>query len=161
MDSIKKIALGGGCHWCTEAVFQSLEGVIKVDQGFVAQESAKSSFSEAVVVTYTSQAIRLKDLIQVHLQTHNSTSNHSMREKYRSAIYAFNQDDFELSVAIINELQTDFDDKLVTQVYYFRAFKPSAAQFQNYYRSNPQKPFCKRYIAPKLKFLSANFSQFT
>ncbi|SDX82583.1 peptide-methionine (S)-S-oxide reductase [Flavobacterium degerlachei] len=77
-----KIALGGGCHWCTEAVFQSLLGVVKVEQGYVASIGDNSSFSEGVIVYFNSEEISLKTLIEIHLHTHKSTSNHSMRSKY-------------------------------------------------------------------------------
>ena len=60
-----KIALGGGCHWCTEAVFQSLIGVHKVEQGFVASTDENTSFSEAVIVHFSPEAISLQTLIEI------------------------------------------------------------------------------------------------
>ena len=83
----QKIALGGGCHWCTEAVFQSLIGVERVEQGYVASTGNNNSFSEAVIVHFNTERISLKTLIEIHLHTHKSTSNHSLRERYRSAVY--------------------------------------------------------------------------
>jgi peptide-methionine (S)-S-oxide reductase len=62
-----KIALGGGCHWCTEAVFQSLLGVLKVEQGYVASIGDNGSFSEAVIV-FLIRMISLQTLIEIHLQ---------------------------------------------------------------------------------------------
>ncbi len=87
---IDKIGFGGGCHWCTEAVFQSLMGVIKVEQGWISAEGTED-FHEAIILHFNSDIISLKKLIEVHLYTHNSTSNHSMRIKYRSAVYAFTE----------------------------------------------------------------------
>ena len=86
-----RIGFGGGCHWCTEAVFESIKGVQKVEQGFITPEGEEDSFSEAVIVHYDPSQIALKDLIEIHLWTHKSTSEHSMRGKYRSAVYAFDQ----------------------------------------------------------------------
>jgi peptide-methionine (S)-S-oxide reductase len=60
------IGLGGGCHWCTEAVFQSLRRVTAVSQGFIASTAPHSSFSEAVIVEFDSMAISLAVLIEVH-----------------------------------------------------------------------------------------------
>ncbi|MFS4491393.1 peptide-methionine (S)-S-oxide reductase [Maribacter sp. 2308TA10-17] len=159
MESLHKIALGGGCHWCTEAVFQSLKGVDKVEQGFVASEKESSSFSEAVIVHFDSSKISLRDIIAIHLHTHKSTSEHSMRSKYRSAIYVFSEKDELLTVKILSDLQEDFERNLITQVLTFKAFKLSDEMFHNYYYSNKQKPFCETYINPKLKLLLNCFSE--
>ncbi|PKA98905.1 peptide-methionine (S)-S-oxide reductase [Flavobacteriaceae bacterium MAR_2009_75] len=154
-----KIAMGGGCHWCTEAVFQELNGVQKVEQGFVASNGKISSFSEAVIVHFDSDVISLSDLIEIHLHTHRSTSNHSMRDKYRSAIYTFNFEQHRKAEKVVKRLQSKFHLPLVTKVLPFARFKPSADQFKNYYSKNPEKPFCKRYIDPKLELLQERFSK--
>ena len=97
MKSISKIGFGGGCHWCTEAIFQSLIGVENVQQGWIASNGDNSSFSEAVIVEYNATIIPIEVLIEIHLHTHKSTSSHSMRKKYRSAIYVFNKENAEIS----------------------------------------------------------------
>ena len=91
MKELTQIAFGGGCHWCTEAVFQSLIGVSQVEQGFVASIDENSGFSEAVIVHFDAAKISLAVLIEIHLHTHKSTVNHSMRAKYRSAVYTFSE----------------------------------------------------------------------
>lgn len=155
---LTKIAFGGGCHWCTEAVFQSLKGVVKVAQGWVASIEKNDTFSEAVVVTFEASKINFKTLIEIHLLTHKSTSNHSFRKKYRAAIYYFDEHQREKSLKIIKKLQSNFDAKIITQVLEFKYFKPSKEEFQNYYKKNPKKPFCQKYISPKLTLLSDKFS---
>lgn len=157
METINKIAFGGGCHWCTEAVFLSLKGVRAVEQGFIAAKEPLSSFSEAVIVSYDEEQLSLKDLITVHLQTHNSTANHALRTKYRSAVYVFKTSGITEVKEILILLQKDFIDPLITQVLLYMDFKPSEAQFHNYYYSNPEKPFCETYIIPKLNKLSQYF----
>ena len=77
---LTKIAFGGGCHWCTEAVFQILIGVVKVQQGWVRSVKENDTFSEAVIVHFNAKKTDLKVLIEIHLLTHKSTSNHSMRK---------------------------------------------------------------------------------
>jgi len=86
-----KIALGGGCHWCTEAVFQSIRGVVSVEQGYIASTEPNSSFSEAVIVSYDPLTLDIKSLIDIHIRTHSSTSTHRLRDKYRSAVYFFSE----------------------------------------------------------------------
>ncbi len=152
-----KIAFGGGCHWCTEAVFQSLHGVAEVNQGWVASTDKNNTFSEAVIVHFNPLEINLKFLISIHLATHKSTSNHSMRKKYRSAIYVFSNQQKTESKTILAEIQKNTASQIITQILPFSKFKPSEAQFQNYYKNNPQKPFCKKYILPKLELISNKF----
>lgn len=156
---LTKIAFGGGCHWCTEAVFQTLIGVEKVEQGWVASTETNNSFSEAVIVRFNVEKINLKTLIEIHLLTHKSTSNHSMRTKYRSAIYYFSHQQKEEILQIIEQLQGNFSDRIITKIVEFKNFKPSTEEFQNYYQSNPDKPFCKNYINPKLNLLVNQFSK--
>ncbi len=157
MKNINKIGFGGGCHWCTEAVFQFLKGVTKVEQGFIASTGENSGFSEAVIVHFNPIAIPLEILIEIHLLTHNSTSNHSFRKKYRSAVYFFNAEEESTIKKILQEKQQDFQEELITQVLDFQKFKPSAEEFQNYYLNDPEKPFCQRYIHPKLNLLKEKF----
>jgi peptide-methionine (S)-S-oxide reductase len=156
---LTKIAFGGGCHWCTEAVFQALIGVEKVAQGWVASKEKNTTFSEAVVVHFNTEKIALEILIEVHLLTHKSTSNHSMRNKYRSAVYYFSEHQKEESEKIITTLQSNFEQNIITQILEFKAFKASSEAFQNYYLSNPDKPFCEKYINPKLSIIKTSFSQ--
>ena len=151
MGDLKQIGLGGGCHWCTEAVFHAVEGVTKVEQGYISSEAPADAFSEAVIVHYLPKKGNLETLLKVHLHTHNATSNHSFREKYRSAVYYFNPEDSQSAENILQELQKEFGDKIVTQVLPFREFRASRESIQGYYKKNPEAPFCKRYIEPKLR----------
>lgn len=155
MEEMKKIGLGGGCHWCTEAVFQQVEGVSKVEQGYIASEAPADNLSEAVIVHYLPKKVNLERLLEIHLHTHNSTSDHSFRKKYRSAVYFFSAEEEKEIKSLLVKLQKKFDQKLVTQVLAFRRFEASREAIQNYYRRNPEAPFCKRYIEPKLKKLKA------
>ena len=147
-----KIALGGGCHWCTEAVFQALNGVEKVEQGYVA-------FSEAVIVHFEPEIIPLEMLIEIHLHTHKSTSNHSFRSKYRSAIYFYSEAQKRDAQHIQAKLQEQFEQPLITQVLAFKHFQASRESLHDYYKSNPEKPFCKTYIAPKLQLLMRQYGK--
>ncbi|GAA4962708.1 peptide-methionine (S)-S-oxide reductase [Algibacter aquimarinus] len=161
MGHMTKIAFGGGCHWCTEAVFQSLIGVLKVEQGFVASTHNNSDFSEAVIVHFDDSKISTEVLIEIHLHTHKSTSNHSMRSKYRSAVYVFSENQMNQVKLQLEFLQFQFKDKIVTQVLPFDTFKESRMEIQNYYYNNPNKPFCESFINPKLQTLLKKFSKYT
>ncbi|MFS4456683.1 peptide-methionine (S)-S-oxide reductase [Maribacter sp. 2304DJ31-5] len=158
MEGIQKIGLGGGCHWCTEAVFLSLKGIEKVEQGFIAPIDKKNDFSEAVIVHYDPKVIGMSDLIAIHLHTHKSTKDHSMRAKYRSAVYYFSEEDARSAQEIIMDLQQGFEEPIITQILEFGTFKPSDEYFHNYYYSDVEKPFCKTYISPKIGMLMQRFT---
>jgi peptide-methionine (S)-S-oxide reductase len=153
-----RIGLGGGCHWCAEAVFQVLRGVIRVEQGFIRAEAPDDAWSEAVIVEFNPAQIDQETLIEIHLRTHAATSNHTMRGKYRSAIYAFNAAQADQARASLETLQSEFDAPLITRVLPYQDFKFSEVQFQNYYADNPDRPFCQTHIDPKLALLKRRFS---
>lgn len=158
MDHISKIGFGGSCHWCTEAIFQSLKGVEHVEQGWIASQKEKSNFSEAVIVHFNPKVISLETLIAVHLHTHSSTSLHSMRSKYRSAIYVFSPEQIVLSQDSVKVLQSEFDSPIITTVEQFYDFKLNQETYLDYYYKNPEKPFCKNIVTPKLRLLLQRFS---
>lgn len=99
--TVKKAGFGGGCHWCTEAVFAALKGVVSVEQGWISSDGQNDAFSEAVVVAFDPDRIGFDVLIAIHLYTHSATSAHSMRGKYRSAIYIFSDEDAKDASQII------------------------------------------------------------
>ena len=154
-----KIGFGGGCHWCTEGVFESLLGIAYVNQGWIASSGKNSDFSEAVEVCFDPAVISLADLIEIHLHTHASRSNHSMRGKYRSAIYTYDASQFRQALHILNALRADFDEALITQVYPFENFRQNKTELTDYFYSAPDRPFCQTYIQPKLKLLLARFNR--
>lgn len=158
MNERIKIGFSGGCHWCTEAIFKQLKGVMKVRQGYISSISPLNSFSEAIIVTYNPSKINLYDLIEIHLNTHASTKNHSFRDKYRSAVYYFNNSQSEAITKSIENLRVKNSKNYITKVLKFSEFNESRAQIQDYYYKHPEAPFCKRYILPKITLLKKNYS---
>ncbi|MEO2053094.1 MAG: peptide-methionine (S)-S-oxide reductase [Allomuricauda sp.] len=161
LTNLHNIAFGGSCHWCTEAIFQSLLGVKKVEQGWISSTGENQSFSEGVIVYFDSDIIHVDILIEVHLYTHSCTSNHSFRTRYRSAVYTFSEHQSEKVVQIIARIQNDFDKPIITEVIPFVSFRKNSEIYQNYYFDNPNKQFCKTFIEPKLKLLMDEFSVHT
>lgn len=153
-----KIGFGGGCHWCTEAVFNALSGVQNVEQGFIGSLAPNDYLSEAIIVEFAPEHIQLETLIEIHLRTHSSTSNHKMRKKYRSAVYTFSDKQAVTAQHILTQLQAEFEAPLVTQVLPFKRFEPSNKKFQNYFEKNADGQFCKTYIDPKLSLLKQKYN---
>ncbi|MBC75910.1 MAG: peptide methionine sulfoxide reductase [Halobacteriovoraceae bacterium] len=143
---MERIGFGGGCHWCTEAVFQSIKGVVKVEQGWVSSFGDHSSYSEGVIVHFDSEIVSMEKLINIHLNTHSSKSNHRMREKYRSAIYVFDKEQ-EIRA---KDFLIQFGQSCVTEVMAFKAFKPNEQKYLNYYQKHKLSPFSLRHIENKL-----------
>ena len=154
---MNQIGFGGNCHWCTEAIFQSLKGVSDVKQGWIASEGPAAAFSEAVLVNFDPKVISEATLIAIHLHTHSCTSNHSMRARYRSAAYTVSDAQASEAPEIMINLQTEFDQQIITTVLPLREFKLNKEEDLNYYYKNPDKPFCRSYISPKLKVLIDRF----
>ncbi len=140
------------------AVFAALRGVKTVEQGFIRSAPPAETWSEAVRVRFDPSLIDLATLIDVHVRTHSSTSNHTMRGKYRSAVYTRTPEQTDLASDALSALRPEFQDELVTQVLPLVDFKPSDEVFQNYYAKGPEKPFCRRYIDPKLTLIRQRFS---
>ena len=155
----QKVGLGGGCHWCTEGIFQSLKGVSRVDQGWIKSSGNHTSYSEAVIVHFNPEVISLEVLIEIHLLTHSSQSQHSLRTKYRSAVYTFGNGQASRIRLIIEQLQKK-NRSFVTKVIPFVDFKLNKEEFLNYYQKRKDSPFCEKYISPKLQQLLKTHSQY-
>lgn len=155
---MKKIGFGGGCHWCTEAIFQSLKGVQKVEQDWISSLPPNDDFSEAVIVYYDND-ISLETLIEVHLLTHSSARNHSMSHKYRSAVYYFEAKDQRTALLIIDSLKIEHETHYKTKVLPYENFKLNSENYLNYYKNDKSKPFCQAYIDPKLKIIRSLFAK--
>ncbi|QCK16790.1 peptide-methionine (S)-S-oxide reductase [Mangrovivirga cuniculi] len=147
------IGLGGGCHWCTEGIFQSLKGVTKVDQGWISGEIPHENYSEAILIEFDENIISLDTIIEIHLLTHSSEAAHSFRNKYRSAIYFFDEEQFQSVTHILIKLSEKFKKKFITRAIRFKDFKLNKADQLDYFYTRPEAPFCETYIIPKIKML--------
>jgi peptide-methionine (S)-S-oxide reductase len=157
--AVEKIGFGGGCHWCTEGVFQSLKGVAQVDQGFIRSEAPSDAWAEGVIVHFDPAIITLPVLAEVHLRTHSAVGTYSPDGRYRSAIYVFDPGQHAEAAKSIAQFALAQDEIARTTVLPLVGFKPSDARYQNYYRTDPKRPFCRLYIDPKLQYIREHFSE--
>lgn len=135
-----------------------MRGVEAVAQGFIASALPDDAFSEAVLVDYEEARLPVEALIEAHLRTHASTARHSMRDRYRSAIYVTGEERACTIEDVLGRLAPNFDRPLVTRVLPLVAFEPSKERFHDYYRTDPSRPFCRTYIDPKLALLRREFA---
>lgn len=159
VDINERIGFGGGCHWCTEGVFNTLNGIEKVEQGWISSLAPHNTPSEAIIVHFDSSKIDMHTLISIHLYTHSCTSNHSFREKYRSAIYYFSNEQNEMAIHSLNQLKNEFELPIITQVLPFDSFKLNTENYLDYLYTRPQGSFCESSIYPKLRVLLNNFKK--
>jgi len=159
-----RLLLGGGCFWCLEAVFQQVEGVIKVTSGYSGGTSENPTYqqictgttghAEVVEIIYDSKALNLTTLLSIFFTIHDPTTlnrqGNDLGTQYRSVI--FYQDDSELTVIneFIEKHQLTLNQKIVTQVSIAEQFYPAEIDHHNYYRLNSSQPYCQLVVKPKL-----------
>ncbi len=156
MNKLQRIGLGGGCHWCTEGVFVSLPGVSRVEQGWIAAPPPDDAYSEAVIVHFDPTLLDLPELIAVHVETHSAGGDHRLRHRYRSAVYAFDNGQLRRVEFLLGQLEDRYPDRLLTRGLRFAGFRHSLPEHRDYFRRGPDRPFCRRYIAPKVERLRAD-----
>lgn len=126
-------------------------------QGFLSTIEQPEAFSEGIWLTYQPATISLDVLIDIHLSTHRSGSNHSMRHKYRSGIYWVDEETRRMAGKLLREMQDSHGPGLVTGLYELAEFRDSPERFRDYYARNPQAPFCTTYIDPKMEWLRRKY----
>ncbi|WEM44126.1 peptide-methionine (S)-S-oxide reductase (plasmid) [Photobacterium sp. DA100] len=157
MMKTQQLGFSGSCYWCMEAVFQSLVGVISAEQGWMNALDDTERF-EAVLVEYDPLKITVDTLVGVHLYTHHCTSEHALRSRYPSVVYAFTEPQRVRAMEALNLHQADFGDPLLTRVQGAGTFISCEDEKQNYFFSHPSRPFCEGQIMPKLQILLARYS---
>lgn len=164
MSDIKKIVFGGGCFWCTEAIFSEVEGVIDVKSGYSGGATINPTYrevcdgrtghAEVVEITYDAQKVPLALLLVIHLTTHNPTTLNKQGAdhgtQYRSIIFYENDAEKQIAENAIKEVQEAFDDLIVTEVKPIEEFYIAEVSHQEYYKNNPNAGYCQAVIAPKL-----------
>ena len=167
MTTNREVAtLGGGCFWCLEAVFLEVKGVEKVVSGYTGghepnpdyQEvcSGRTGHAEVVQVTFDPSALSYRDVLNVFFSIHDPTTlnrqGHDAGTQYRSAIFTHSIEQDRVARQAIDELTAEkvFDDPIVTQVEAAGPFYPAEEYHQNYFARNPEQPYCRAVVAPKV-----------
>ena len=166
-DHLEKITLVGGCYWCIEAVFQMLNGVVKVESGFSGGASKNPTYkdvcsgatghAEVVQITFDNTKTSVEELLQVFFTVHDPTTLNRQGAdegtQYRSVIFYHNQSQFKKAKEIIDELNKvkAYANPVVTELSQFTAFYKAEAYHQNYYNDNKNAPYCRMVIQPKIE----------
>jgi peptide-methionine (S)-S-oxide reductase len=140
-----------------EAVFQFVQGVLLVEQGWISKQKEPDKYFEAVRIQFDPSIISSEELVEIHLATHQSSNQHGLSARYPSSIYTMNQEQFDkLSMNLILKKEGP-ERSIITTVEILAEFKSSLPRYHNYFISNPEKPFCNLYIRPKLERLNHLF----
>lgn len=171
---LELITLGAGCFWCTEAVFQRLEGVGKVVSGYsggiIPNPSYKqictgtTGHAEVINVFFDPEKISLESLLEVFWATHDPTTLNrqggDVGPQYRSAIFYNDESQKETASKLKADLnaQKVFDKPIVTEITPFTNFYPAENYHQDYYNQNGMQPYCQFVVKPKVDKLKKYFA---
>jgi len=169
----ERIVLGGGCFWCIEAVYRNVKGVLSAVSGYAGGNrpnpnyemicTGVSGYAEIVDIKYDADVITLSEILDIFFVVHNPTTlNQQGADKgtqYRSVIYYANDLEHEVILDSIKRHQSEFSEKIVTEVSELPEVYPAEAYHQNYYNQNSSQGYCQVVIAPKLQKFMTTFPE--
>ena len=158
--------LGGGCFWCTEAIFSEVEGVTSVLPGYSGGSVARPTYeqvctgrtghAEVVQVTFDPTVVSYHDLLTIFMTTHDPTSlnrqGNDVGTQYRSVIFFHSPAQRATAEQVVRELESAqlWKRRIVTELVPFDAFYPAEEYHRNYFQRNPASGYCQAIIAPKV-----------
>lgn len=162
---VERIALGGGCFWCTEAVLDELPGVGRVTPGYAGGTVENPTYeevcrgdtghAEVVLVEFDPGVVSLEEVLDLFLATHDPTSLNrqgaDVGTQYRSAIYYTSERQGRAVERFMEKAAKGYDRPLVTEVAALGVFYPAEEYHHRYFEKNPGRPYCQMAIAPKLR----------
>jgi peptide-methionine (S)-S-oxide reductase len=167
------ITLGGGCFWCTEAVFEQLKGVEKVESGYSGGTvpnptyqqvcSGDTGHAEVSQITFDPKVISLKEILEVFFTVHDPTTlnqqGNDVGTQYRSAIFYRNAGQKTVAKQVIKEIEAAkiWNGRIITELEPFKEFYRAEDYHQEYFRLHGQQPYCRVVIAPKVAKFREHF----
>lgn len=173
-DELETATFANGCFWCTEAVFQRLNGVKKVESGYTGGTvenptytevcSGNTGHAECLQITFDPSEISYDKLLEIFWSTHDPTTlnrqGNDVGTQYRSAIFYHNDEQKEKAIASKAKLDASviFDKPIVTSIVPFTVFYPAEKEHSNYYNRHPEQAYCYYVIKPKVEKLKKLFA---
>jgi peptide-methionine (S)-S-oxide reductase len=163
---------GGGCFWCTEAIFQQVLGVIEVTSGYAGGDapgkptyrevcSGRTGHAEVVQVTYNEAEISYSELLTIFMTTHDPTTLNrqgaDVGTQYRSVVFYHNDTQKEIAREVLKGMESYFESPIVTELSPLGDFYEAEAYHQDYYRNNSEQSYCSYVITPKLNKLRQQY----
>lgn len=166
---------GSGCFWCTEAIFQNVDGVEKVESGYMGGHvknptykevcSGLTGHAEVIQLTYDPSEVNYAELLEIFWKTHDPTTLNKqgadVGTQYRSAIFYHDDDQRQLAEKYKKELTTAevFDQSIVTEITPASVFYKAEDYHQNYFNLNGNAPYCAYVIQPKVEKFKKVFKE--
>jgi len=162
---IEITTLGGGCFWCTEAVFDRVKGVKKVISGYSGGNvpgtptyrevsSGLTGHAEVIQVHFDPEVISYEDILKIFMTTHDPTTLNrqgaDVGTQYRSVIFYHNKSQKQIAEKVLKEMESYFDDPIVTELSPLNKFFPAEVEHHNFYNRNPEYGYCTAVISPKI-----------
>ena len=167
MENVELATLGGGCFWCTEAVFLEIEGVEKVLPGYSGGQVKNPTYrqvttgttghAEVIQVSFDPEVVTYREILEIFFTMHDPTQLNrqgaDVGTQYRSVIFYHNESQKEAAEKYkkrLNESEV-WDDPIVTEITKFDKFYPAEDYHLEYYKNNKNQPYCQIVITPKLE----------
>lgn len=170
---MEKASFASGCFWCSEAVFKNLKGVENLVSGFMGGGvknpayreviTGRTGHAETIQFDFDPEIISYDELLWVFFSTHDPTTlnrqGNDIGTQYRSVIFYHSESQKETALKTIENLNQEiFDGKIVTEVVSATEFYSAEDYHQDYYKNNPDNPYCQVTISPKLQKLRKSFA---
>jgi len=175
-NKLEIATFGAGCFWCVEAVFQKLEGVEKVISGYSGGNVKNPSYrevtngstghAEAVQIKYNPNIITYQQLLEVFWKTHDPTTLNrqgpDIGTQYRSVIFFHNENQKQIAEKSKQEMDQSgyFRDPIVTEIEQYKSFYVAEDYHQDFYENNPNQPYCRFRIDPKMEKMQQEFGKY-
>jgi len=163
--NLQVATIGGGCFWCTEAVFQEVKGVEKVVSGYSGGSapghptyreicSGLTGHAEVIQITFDADVISYEDILVIFMTTHDPTTLNQQGAdrgtQYRSVIYYHDKIQKEIAEVVSKEIAPYYENPVVTEISPVDVFFEAEKEHQDYYRNNQEQGYCSFVITPKL-----------
>ena len=173
---IKNIILGGGCFWCTEAIFNKTKGVENVIPGYIGGKTLNPTYrdictgltghAEAISIDYNTEVINLENILEIFFSTHDPTTlnrqGNDLGTQYRSSIFTNDKKEIEMISNFIKTLDSSngYKNRIVTSIEEKSTFYVAENYHHDYFENNKNVPYCSIVISPKIEKFKKNNSKF-
>lgn len=175
MSTTHTATLAGGCFWCIESAFNSVDGVESAISGYAGGHVDNPSYeavckgdtghAEVVRVNYDSDKISYREILEIFFALHNPTQvnrqGNDVGPQYRSAVFYHNEEQKREAQKIIQEMSDEqvWPDPIVTEVTEVNNYFPAEDYHQSYFKNNPENQYCAMVVAPKLAKFKKTFAE--